>query len=359
MSQPGLLAAALAGLLSFLSPCVLPLIPAYLSFISGASITELTAKKSKSRIFLRSLTFSAGFTLAFTILGIVFSGGAMFAGQAGVSGFVNVAGGVLVALLGINLIFNFLRFLDSDTRLIQKLSQKKAKSTGPRMDFPSKTASGAGSGSAFVLGLAFAAGWSPCIGPILASILLYAGREGNAAKSAALLLAYSLGFALPFLATGLFFDRLKPLLSFFKRKGNEVRIISGIVLVLFGLAMAFGSLGYLSSIASRSGASLTEFVKSHSGLSHAIALAVFLILALPALFGIARMRSRSPKPISKNHPQLAEKLSQTTADVGKTMRSGIGLKAYLATLLLLAILELTGAISLLGFLAGWLGYSGL
>lgn len=283
MNAPGILSAGLAGLLSFLSPCVLPLIPAYLSFISGATAAELSARRQRVRVFARSLAFSAGFTLAFTVLGIAFSGGAMFVGRGSASKYIGIAGGILIIILGLNLLFDFIKMLDADTRLVGKFSGKRS----------------GGMWGAALLGFAFAAGWSPCIGPILASILLFAGREGNIPRAAALLFSYSLGFALPFLATGLFFDRLKPLLSFFTKHGKTVRSISGVVLILFGIAMAAGSLGSLSSLSSKTGYTLEAFTEKEPFVVGLIGAGIWVALGSVIVFtwivGKKRSRSTSPK----------------------------------------------------------------
>ena len=235
MNVPGLLSAAIAGLLSFLSPCVIPLVPAYLSFISGASIQSLSSKEARGRVFARSLFFAAGFTLAFVAFGIAFSGSAMFIGQGGSKRAVGIAGGILVILFGLNMIFDLIKPLGRDTRLLGRFSGRKT----------------AGNLGALALGLAFAAGWSPCIGPILSSILIYASRQENIPKAVGLMLAYSAGFALPFLAAGLFFDRVRPMLAFFSRHGKIVRYVSGTILIFFGAAMATGSLTALTAFLSR------------------------------------------------------------------------------------------------------------
>jgi cytochrome c-type biogenesis protein len=314
MNQPGILSALLAGFLSFLSPCVLPLVPAYLSFISGSTALELSEGKARGRIFLRSLAFSGGFTAAFTVLGIVFSGGAMFVGQSAYSKWVGVAGGIIVIFLGLNMILDFLKLLSRDTRLLGKFAGQKIK----------------GAPGAFVLGLAFAAGWSPCIGPILASILLFAARQGNAAKAAMLLVAYSAGFAVPFLASGLFFDRLKPVMAFLKRKGATIRIVSGVVLVAFGLAMALGSLGTISSLASRAGYGILDFLGTNAVAGRFIGVGVWLLLAaaasLPAFRGKRKL--------------------------------GTWRKVFIAAGIAAAALESAGLISFLGLVAGWFTFAG-
>jgi cytochrome c-type biogenesis protein len=332
MNSPGLLSAAFAGLLSFLSPCVLPLIPAYLSFISGSSVTALSKGEDRARLFGRSLAFSAGFTLAFTVLGIIFSGSAMFVGGNRASQYIGIIGGIIVIVLGMNMLFDFLKFLSADSRLIAKMSGGKNK----------------GLSGSFVLGLAFAAGWSPCIGPILASILLMASREGDVGKAATLLLSYSLGFALPFLASGLFFEKLKPLLSFLTRKGKTVRTISGIVLIVLGLAMALGSLGSINAFAARLGYGLEDFIHA-SPLAAALLGAGFWLLV--AAFFFWPFIFKTPSGESSKNP--AESKSQR---LSKKMRSRL-IPAMAA--LALAGAEIAGIFSILDLLVRWLSFSGI
>ena len=314
MTAPDLLSAAAAGFLSFISPCVLPLVPAYLSFISGSTVSELRTGGSRLKVFAASLAFSGGFTTAFTILGIVFSGAARLVGGASI--WLGTVGGIVVAILGFNMIFDFFRFLDRDSRLITRFTGKSFRSPA----------------GAFLLGIAFAAGWSPCIGPILASILLFAGKEGKALHAAVLLLAYSTGFALPFLAAGLFFDRLKPLMTLLARKGRTIRIVSGIVLATLGAAMAMGSLGSISSLAYRLGHLLRLFVDTHGTLSR---LAGSLIWAASAF--LAALPALPPRRLRLSALRLATVLACS----------------------ILVILDATGMMSTLGLLASWLGFSGI
>lgn len=325
MNAPGIFPAALAGLLSFLSPCVLPLVPAYISFISGATAAELQSRQSRGRVLARSLAFSAGFTLAFTVLGVIFSGGAMFVGQRGASYYISVAGGILVILLGLNLIFGFVKFLDTDARLIGKFSGKKTK----------------GLFGAVLLGFAFAAGWSPCIGPILASILILASREGNIPRAAALLFAYSAGFALPFLATGLFFDKLKPLLSFFTKRGKTVRWVSGLVLIFFGAAMAAGSLNSVSALSTKAGYGLEAFAAKNP---RAAALWGAALWAAPAMLFLFVFIKR----------KKADKAKGLRMSWSSGLSAGIGIAAAFA-----AIAELAGGFSTLALIARWLTFSGV
>jgi cytochrome c-type biogenesis protein len=233
MSGIGLAAAFLGGLASFLSPCVLPLIPVYLSMVSGYSAAELKSGSGRMRVATQSLAFVAGFAVLFSALSLLFAGAAMLAG--GASRLIEIVSGCVVVALGLNLAFDLIKLLDREL--------KPSIAARPR---PSSR----GLAGSFVLGLAFGAGWTPCVGPILSSILLVAGQGGNAGRSLSLLEAYSLGLGLPFIAAGLFLDRLTPLLDWLKRRGNIVRIVSGLLLAVLGVLMATGKLGLISQAAS-------------------------------------------------------------------------------------------------------------
>ncbi|TXT43324.1 MAG: cytochrome c-type bioproteinis protein [Spirochaetes bacterium] len=327
MNSPGILAATLAGLLSFLSPCVLPLVPAYLSYITGSTAAQISARIEKGKILSRSLAFSLGFTLAFTLMGIIFSGGAMFVGKSRSAQYIGIAGGVVVILLGLNMIFDFLKFLDADARLMGKFTGKTGK----------------GFLGSIALGFAFAAGWSPCIGPILASILLLASREGNAAKAALLLFAYSLGFAIPFIASGLFFDRLRPLMKYLAKHGKTVRIFSGLVLVAFGAAMAAGSLGFLSAIAAQAGYSMEDFAAEKPGLVRGIGALAWTGIALAAGYPLLRRKQKIPQV--QAHPQTRPRSWRRKALV----LAAVGIGA----------LEAAGMVSIVRILAAWLTFAGI
>ena len=240
---PGLLGAFFAGLLSFLSPCVLPLIPVYLSFISGESLTEIReGTGGRFRLFLRSLSFVLGFTVVFVLLAIVFGNGARFIGSA-LPRTIMRGAGVVVVILGLNMLFDFIPFLRGEI-----------KATLP--------ARAAGFSRAFLFGMLFAAGWSPCIGPILSSILLFAAQSGNGVKAAFLLGAYSLGLGIPFLLAGLFFDKAEPLLNWFKRHARAVRIIAGLLIIFFGILMITAGLSSITAFFARIGFALEEYAQT-------------------------------------------------------------------------------------------------
>ncbi|OHE61499.1 MAG: hypothetical protein A2Z99_09905 [Treponema sp. GWB1_62_6] len=268
---PGLFAAFTAGLLSFLSPCVLPLIPSYLGMLAGTSVAELrSASSDRLRILALSLAFSAGFSAVFIVLGIVLSSAANMLG--GMSRSWTVAGGIVVILLGLNVAFDFVKILNMEARF--HISRRPSGAVG-----------------AFLFGAAFAAGWSPCVGPILASILLLAGR-GSAGSAAGLLASYSAGLALPFVLTGAFFARLEGVMAVLKRRLGVVKLVSGGFLVLVGAAMAFGSLSVLPAFLSRLGYRLADLAEVSPGsvrTAFSIAYgALSLAFALPLFLGRRR-----------------------------------------------------------------------
>jgi cytochrome c-type biogenesis protein len=310
MSGLGLLAAASAGLLSFLSPCVLPLIPAYLSLVSGYGLADLRSGEGRFRAFARTLAFAGGFTLVFTALSLLFSGASMLLG--GLSRGFTLVAGILVILLGANLIFDFLKVLDLEAR------------------FGAGRAARGCLGS-FLVGIAFAAGWSPCVGPILASILLFAAREGKALHAAGLLLAYSLGLTLPFLAASLFFDRLTPLMTWFKRRARGIRVASGLLLVALGAVMALGRLALLPSLAIRWGNSLSRAIEESPGAARCMAagLWIFVAASIPSLSALRGRRAFTPGKI-----------------------------AFISLFLAIALGDLVGLWSTARLVAAWLSFQG-
>ncbi|MGB6520670.1 MAG: cytochrome c biogenesis CcdA family protein [Candidatus Cybelea sp.] len=212
--------AFLAGLVSFVSPCVLPLVPAYLSLLTGERLEDLqSATSAKTRIHLLShaLAFVAGFSLIFIALGLSASaiGGVLDANRV----LIAQIGGVLVVLLGLQMM-GMLRIpplLMRDTRAHLNLDRRTLWTSG-------------------LVGMAFAAGWSPCIGPILAGILAIASQQHSAA--AALLLSfYCLGLALPFLATALAIGVVLPFLGRIKRSLRVIEFASGAFLIAVGLVL--------------------------------------------------------------------------------------------------------------------------
>ncbi len=228
MSQNlSMLLAFSAGLLSFLSPCVLPLIPSYISFIGGISFNDLNENKaSKSGIFLKTLFFVVGFTTVFMVLGILFSATGGLIGN--VTQIINITAGILVILLGINFIFNFWKTLNFEKRF----------------HFSSQPSGISGS---LLMGMAFGGGWTPCVGPILASILFLAGSSGKVVQGTLLLGLYSIGLGLPFLLAGLFFSKFVKHTEKIRPHLNTIRIVSGSFLVLIGFIILLGRLQRLNT----------------------------------------------------------------------------------------------------------------
>ncbi|HEV8368001.1 MAG TPA: cytochrome c biogenesis protein/redoxin [Pyrinomonadaceae bacterium] len=216
-----------AGVLSFLSPCVLPLVPGYISLISGVSIDGLKqGTSSKRAVIVNSLAFNAGLSTIFLILGTT----AGLVGAAITSNpWVRIIGGIVIILFGLQLI-GLLKIstLYKDTRFF---SQDK-----PRGILGSVT-----------LGMAFAAGWTPCIGPILGGIIGLAATSGGWRSGLVLSAFYSAGLAVPFLFTGLGINKFLGFYGKFRRHLHKVEVVSGIILILVGLLVMSGKSTVLTS----------------------------------------------------------------------------------------------------------------
>lgn len=269
-----LLVALAAGLLSFLSPCVLPLIPSYLSFVSGVSFADLgSAGVVRWRILSRTAFFVLGFTIVFVALGIVFSGPALL--FSGASRWINFGAGLVVVFLGVNVAFDLVSALNLEKRM--HASNRPTGYVG-----------------ATVVGMAFGAGWSPCIGPILASILLLAGTQGEAGRAAVLLLVYSVGLGLPFLAAGAAFSRVSAYLNRIKPYLGTIKGASGLFLVVIGLLIMFGRFQQLTGWILTAGVNLERWAAAHPATARGVfgGLAL-LVAALPWLVAVRR-RPRRP-----------------------------------------------------------------
>jgi cytochrome c-type biogenesis protein len=235
MESVGLITAFVFGLLSFVSPCVLPIVPGYLSYISGVSFDEMKDETNRGsvrkRILLNSLFFVGGFSLVFILLGA----SATFMGQF-LKDNLNLIGkiaGVIIVIFGLHMIGVFkIPFLNYE---------KRFHSGGKTL----------GLFGAFVVGLAFAFGWTPCIGPILAAILTIASQKETVGEGILLLTAYSAGLGVPFILTGL---SLTVFFSFFnklKKHLHKVEIVGGLLLVAVGLLIMTNYLSVLSGYLSQ------------------------------------------------------------------------------------------------------------
>jgi cytochrome c-type biogenesis protein len=223
-----------AGILSFVSPCVLPLIPSYLTYITGLSFSQLQEARPTAQIRLtvlgHSLCFILGFTAVFVLLGAI-PGGASSNFEHYLReglGWVGKVGGGLVFLFGVHMtgLFHF-GVLLGDKRV--QLHKKPGGFLGT-----------------FVVGVAFAAGWTPCVGPILASILLIAATSGHVGDGIWLLSTYSLGLGLPFLVSGLLFHYFLIVFKRFRKHIRLVEIFTGLMLMAVGLMLMFDMMGRLT-----------------------------------------------------------------------------------------------------------------
>jgi cytochrome c-type biogenesis protein len=222
-------AAFLAGLLSFLSPCILPLVPSYFSFITGASMEQLDGPPSpamRRRIIFSTLAFVIGFSTVFILLGASASYiGTLFFG---IRAYLRVIGGVLIMLLGLHLIGLLpIRFLQVDKRWHP---QRK-----PLHYF-----------GTFIVGMAFGAGWSPCIGPLLGAILILAGNQETVMQGIWMLSIYSAGMALPFVALSIGITFLMRAVRKTTRIMRYLNAAAGILLVATGLLLIFDQMHILS-----------------------------------------------------------------------------------------------------------------
>ena len=218
-----------AGILTFLAPCTLPLVPAYLGFISGVDQDALknpeTARAARRKIFFNGLAFIVGFSLVFIAFGVL----AGIAGQALAPYRIWMAriGGILVILFGLFMLGFFkLPFFQSDKRI----------------PIPKWLTLGRPSSSLFIGGT-FALGWTPCVGPILGSVLLLAGTSATAVQGGFLLAVFSLGLAIPFLIIALLFSRATRYIDSISKYLKWVSIIGGIFLILLGLLLVTDNFG--------------------------------------------------------------------------------------------------------------------
>ncbi|CDI48186.1 cytochrome c biogenesis CcdA family protein [Clostridium tetani] len=223
MENVSLFLAFSSGLLSFLSPCVLPLVPIYLTYLTGSSIEEMN-NKNKLTVIYKALGFTLGFTLIFIIMGIsVTSLGQLFDRNKDI---FRKIGGIIIIVFGLHI----MGLLKIKTFYYQRTMLQ-----------PQKFKSGL---SSFFIGMAFAIGWTPCVGPMLASILIYAGSTTTLASGIKLLIAYSVGLGIPFIISGFLVDFISGYIKRFSKYFNIVSIASGLVLIFMGI-MTFTNKMYI------------------------------------------------------------------------------------------------------------------
>jgi cytochrome c-type biogenesis protein len=229
-SAIGLAAAFVAGIVSFLSPCVLPLVPGYLSYIAGHA-GDAPARASDGWRRAKALLLSAFFVTGFGAVFVVLGASATAAGQL----FLryryeaNIVAGVIVIVFGVLMLGGMrgLTWLQRDFRLHPRLA-------------------GGHPATAFALGVAFGFGWTPCIGPMLGAILTVSAVHSSLQGSIGLLTAYALGLGVPFLLAAIFLRELLGRLGFLRRAGRPLQFGAGVVMILFGVAMVTGKLAALS-----------------------------------------------------------------------------------------------------------------
>lgn len=258
--EASILISALAGLGSFLSPCILPIIPGFLSYLSSASIREATnndgdsyngqgnnqvnknpnggestsqvvfiSKKARVNIFINTVYFVLGFSLVFSVLGVVLNSVLATSIGTDFQQYLSYVGGIIIAAFGVNLILSL---------KIARLNIEKKYTKIPKFKTSYITS--------FVFGLAFAAGWTPCVGPILGSTFTLAAANPGTAYN--LLLAYSLGLGIPFLITGAFFSQATGMIKKITKHLKYFNLVMGSILIVVGMLIFFNQLSLLVNI---------------------------------------------------------------------------------------------------------------
>lgn len=212
----------LEGIITFISPCILPMLPIYISYFAGGDNVEQGNKYSTLK---NSLGFVLGFTIVFTLLGSLAGTFGNFIRQH--YNLLSIIGGAIIVIFGLNYIGLFkISFLEK--------SYKMDVNVNPFKFF-----------SAMVFGMVFAVGWTPCVGTFLGSALMIAANSQNVAKGAMMLLVYSIGLGIPFIISAVLIGKLKEAMDFIKRNYKVINIVSGVILIVIGIAMMTG---YLNKI---------------------------------------------------------------------------------------------------------------
>ncbi len=229
MNDISIFLAFTAGMLSFLSPCVLPLVPAYVSYLTGSSIEELNDDKAKLFTLYKSFGFVLGFSIIFILMGVsITSLGKLLIVH---KGLFRKVGGTIIVIFGLHTIGVFkvkLFYLEKRFLLFNKIK-------GPF--------------SSVIIGISFAAGWTPCIGPILSSILIYATSINSVGKGVLLLIMYSLGLAIPFILTAMAIGSFTKQFKKFSKYLPIISTISGVLMIIMGIMVFSNKLSILSQYA--------------------------------------------------------------------------------------------------------------
>ena len=232
MADPTIFVALLAGLGSFIAPCILPMIPAFLAYISGTTVTELGSKSgsvltiNRLNIVLNTVFFVLGFAVVFSILGVLIN--SVFSSAIGeFTESLNFVGGTIIIAFGI---FMLLSTKIRSLNIEKKFFPKSSKSSYPM---------------SFVFGLAFAVGWTPCVGPILGTILTLAATTPSVAFN--LLLLYSLGLGIPFILIGVFYSRATRIIRSMSKHLKYYNVFLGGFIILLGILVFTNQLAYIAN----------------------------------------------------------------------------------------------------------------
>jgi len=223
------LAAFAVGFVSFVSPCVLPLVPGYLSAISGVSYTELSEGRGRTRVLAPAVLFCLSFTVMFVALGMTATGLGHTLGEHRVA--LRQISAILIALMGVLFIA---------TLVVPRLNREWR---------PQALLSRASTGGPVIAGLAFAIAWLPCTGPTLGAILTAAGTQSTVAKGGVLLAFYAAGLAIPFILSALAFSRVTGFFRFFRKHYGAITLVSGVILIAMGVLLYTNELARMNTAA--------------------------------------------------------------------------------------------------------------
>jgi cytochrome c-type biogenesis protein len=226
-------AAFAVGFVSFISPCVLPLVPGYLSAISGISFAELREGKGRAQVLGPAVIFCISFTVMFVALGMGATGIGSWLGEHRVT--LRHVSGIVIAVMGVLFIA---------TMFVPRLNKEWR---------PDALMHRASTGGPVIAGLAFAVAWLPCTGPTLAAILTAASNQNTVAKGGILLAFYSAGLAVPFILSALAFARVTGIFKFFRNHYTVITVVSGVILVVMGVLLYTDQLSHLNSALNKIG----------------------------------------------------------------------------------------------------------
>ena len=232
MTEPTIIVALLAGLASFIAPCILPMIPAFLAYISGTTLAEIKNEQksniqiNKINIVMNTIFFVLGFSIVFSTLGVLINS-ALLGNVNQFTDSLNVVAGIIIIIFGI--------FLILSTKINSLNKEKKFHIKNFKSSYP----------MSFVFGLAFAIGWTPCVGPILGTILTLAATTPSISFS--LLLAYSAGLGIPFILMGIFYSKSTKIISSMTKHLKYYNIVLGGFIILLGILIFTNQLAYIAN----------------------------------------------------------------------------------------------------------------